>query len=126
MSHSVFFLVGLAFLLTHEMDAVRLREWRLLPILSRLNDHMGFLVFTGLHVPLYVLLFVLALGFAGPDTGTTMVMALDVFVMVHVGLHLLFLSHPRNEFRSLFSWCLIVAAGVAGGIDLALMATRPS
>jgi hypothetical protein len=47
-------------------------------------------------------------------------------LIIHVGLHLLFLNHPRNEFRSLFSWCLIVAAGVAGGIDLAQMATRPS
>lgn len=87
---------------------------------------MGFLVFTGLHVPLYVLLLLLVFGIAGPETSTTMIMALDVFLIVHVGLHLLFLNHPRNEFRLLFSWCLIVAAGVAGGIDLAQMATRPS
>lgn len=44
-----FFLVGLAFLLTHEMDAVRLHEWQLLPLLSRLDDRGGFLVFTGLQ-----------------------------------------------------------------------------
>lgn len=125
MSQHVFFLVGLAFLLTHEMDAVRLHEWRLLPLMSRLNDHVGFHVFTGLHVPLYVLLFLLVSGVAGLETSTTIIMALDVFFIVHVGLHLLFLNHPQNEFRSLFSWSLVVAAAVAGGIDLAPLAIRP-
>lgn len=125
MTEHVFFLVGLAFLLAHEMDAVRLHEWRLLPVLSRLDDRVGFLVFTGLHVPLYLLLFFLAFN---ADAGTirVMIVTLDAFFVVHVGLHLLLRNHPRNEFRSLFSWSLIVTAGIAGAIDLTQAAMRLS
>ena len=41
-----FFFVALAFILTHEMDAIKCREWRIFPLTSRLDDSRGYLVFT--------------------------------------------------------------------------------
>jgi hypothetical protein len=38
------------------MDAVRVGEWKMFPLLSRLRDDAGYLVFTALHVPIYALL----------------------------------------------------------------------
>jgi hypothetical protein len=52
----LFFVIAFSFLLTHEMDAIRLREWKIFPILTALPDEQGYTVFTALHVPLYALL----------------------------------------------------------------------
>jgi hypothetical protein len=109
-----FFLLGLALLLVHELDAVRCHEWRMFPGLAALPDRWALRLFILLHVPLlYVLLGGVA---AGPDT--RLVVALDLFFVLHLGLHLLFLRHPQNEFRDALSWTLIVGAAMSGGIDL--------
>jgi hypothetical protein len=39
---------------------------------------------------------------------------LALFFVVHLGLHLLFLRHPQNEFKSVLSWILITGAALAG------------
>ena len=113
-----FFLLGVSLLLVHELDAVRCHEWRMFPGLSALSDRWGLRLFIFLHVPL---LFAL-LGAVAAGPGATLVAALDVFFILHLGLHLLFLRHPRNEFRDALSWTLIVGTAVSGGIDLLLWA----
>ena len=55
MSHPFFFL-GFTVLLVHEMDAVRLGEWRIFPLLRSLRDETAYAAFTALHVPIYALL----------------------------------------------------------------------
>lgn len=110
------FLLGLSLLLVHELDAVRCHEWRIFPGLSALSDRWGLRLFILLHVPLlYLLLGALT---AGPDAA--LVPALELFFILHLGLHLLFLRHPRNEFRDALSWTLIVGAATSAGIDLLL------
>ena len=42
----------------------------------------------------------------------------DIFMMVHLFLHLLFLQHKKNEFKDWISWSIIVGEGVCGLIDL--------
>jgi hypothetical protein len=44
----------------------------------------------------------------------------QVFFVVHVGLHLLALRHPRNQFTTPLSWALIGGAGVCGALALLL------
>ena len=56
MDQYLFFVIAFSFLLTHEMDAIRLREWKIFPILTALPDEQGYTVFTALHVPLSALL----------------------------------------------------------------------
>lgn len=113
---SLFFFVALAFMLTHEMDAVKQREWRIFPLTSRLDDRWGYRVFTAVHVPLYLLLF-WAL-FTPDGLNQPLMRGLDFFFVVHLGLHLLFLRHPKNEFKSTLSWILIVGAALAAVLDL--------
>ena len=114
-----FFLVGFSFLLAHEMDAVRLKEWRLLPILSGLGDDAGYRAFTSLHIPLYALL--LWGLFGGGMVQYGLVVALDAFFVVHLALHVLLRDRPDNQFSSPFSWGLFVGAGLCGAIDLLLL-----
>jgi hypothetical protein len=118
LNHPIFVL-GFSFVLVHEMDAIRLREWKILPVLSRLDDSAGYLAFVSLHVPLYfVLLLVL---FGGVDR--TLILVLDAFFVLHLVLHLrfhrsLFPDRPNDRRKSALSWTLIWGAGICGALDV--------
>ncbi|KAI9034264.1 hypothetical protein DFJ74DRAFT_700656 [Hyaloraphidium curvatum] len=102
-------------LVVHEMDAVREREWRLLPFLWNIkDDELAFQTFTLLHVPLY-------LGIAyglhrAPQTWCT---GLSAFSIFHSGLHA-FLPWVQDNFQSTFSKTIINGAALAGAADLVL------
>jgi hypothetical protein len=114
-SDHLFFLLGFCLLLVHEMDAVRCKEWRVLPLTSWMEDEAGYHVFTALHVPLYALLL---WGLFGGGANRGLVVGLDVFFVVHVLLHLIFYNHPENRFGSIFSYVLIFGAGLFGATDI--------
>ena len=54
---SLLFYFGLALLCTHEVDAAVRNEWRILPVLSQLDDQAGFFWFVILHIPLLTVVF---------------------------------------------------------------------
>jgi hypothetical protein len=100
------------------MDAIKLSEWTILPLLARLDEKTGYVVFTALHVPLYVVLLLGLCTSSGLNLG--LARGLNIFFIIHVFLHLLLLRNPKNQFISAFSWFLIVGAGVAGLLDLVI------
>ncbi len=116
MESHFFFFASLALILTHELDAVKQREWRILPLTFWLPERWGYLVFTALHIPLLTLLFLEL--YSKDDLNRGLIKGLDIFFIVHVVLHLLLLAHPKNEFGSAFSWILIGGASLSGLIDL--------
>ena len=113
MPDHAFFYLGMCLLLIHEMDAVRCREWQIFPGLSLLPDQLGYVVFTIVHIPLY-----LGLYWGLRTNPATWIHGLDIFFLIHLGLHLLFLLHPKNQFKDAFSWAIIAGAGAAGALDL--------
>ena len=119
MAEYFFFVLGFCFLLAHEMDAIRAKEWKIFPVLKKLGDEAGYRAFTALHVPIYALLLWGLLADGGVNRG--LIIGLDVFFIVHVFLHLIFYNHPENRFRSVFSYVLIFGAGIFGVLDLLLM-----
>jgi len=114
-THHLFFLAGFAFLLAHEMDAIRCREWKIFPILGGMGEETGYVAFTALHVPLYALLF---WGLVVGGASGRLITGLDAFFVVHLILHIVLRNHPENRFGSRFSRALFVGAGVCGAIDL--------
>jgi hypothetical protein len=104
------------FILLHEMDAVHKKEWRIFPGLNRLDDEMGYRVFTWAHVPLYLLFFWGIWGQHGAQQGV--MIGMDIFYLAHLGAHILLRNHPKNLFRGFTSWAFIVGAAVFGGLDL--------
>jgi hypothetical protein len=115
MSDPIFFYLGLTFILIHEMDAIRCKEWRIFPGLSLLNDIWGYRIFLLAHIPLFLLLFI---GLSGQGSLDGLMNGLDIFFIAHVGLHILFLAHKRNEFKDWISWTIILGAGFFGLMDL--------
>lgn len=120
MDANLFFYTAFILMLIHEMDAVRRHEWRVFPLLARIkDDERGYLLFSAIHIPLYLaLFFALFPGEGGVNHSATDGFA--IFCIVHVALHLLFSKHPAYEFNNWYSWMLILGAGIAGAIDLAV------
>ena len=115
-----FFLLAFSLLLCHEMDAIRRHEWKIFPLLSRIkDDEQGYIIFTAIHIPLYVFL-LSGLFSNGATVNESFIVGFDIFCIVHVLLHLLLMKHPQYQFNNWFSWVLIWGAGIAGGLDLLL------
>lgn len=108
----LYWLMVAAFL-THELDAVRRHEWRVLPLTSFLPDRVGEEFFVWLHVPL----FLAVLHFSGEEGFRT---GLAAFALVHVALHWMFRLHPAYEFNNPSSWALILLTGTFGAGYLTL------
>ncbi|MEM9103349.1 MAG: DUF6713 family protein [Pseudomonadota bacterium] len=115
MIDSVYFLlIGTFF--THELDAVKRKEWRILPIFKQLPENISALLFIWIHIPLFtVVLWVEHLAIA--DNFRT---GVAIFAVIHVGLHGLLHHHPANAFKNLSSWLLILLTGFLGAIYLVL------
>ncbi len=111
---SVLYFTMLAFFVTHELDAVKRHEWRILPITSFLPEAIGEQVFIWAHVPLFLGLFYLG----ALDPLSTTAKALSAFAVIHIGLHLVFRNHQKCEFNNFSSWMLIVASGLFGTAHL--------
>jgi len=113
----IIFYTGLSFLTMHELDAIRCKEWRVFPGLSLFNDKVGSTIFVSAHLPLFIWVFYI-LSQTGFETFESFRTGFDIFMIIHVGLHLLLLKNPKNEFKDWFSWTLISGAGVFGFLDL--------
>ena len=111
--NAVFYL-NLALLFTHELDAIRHHEWRIFFFLKPFDDETAYRIFTGLHVPLFMMIIALA-----DDQGFWILM--DIFLIIHLGLHLWFRSHSAYEFNSFFSNSLIVGAALSAALHLLLL-----
>ena len=117
MTDHLFFYLVLSLLAMHEMDAIRCKEWRIFPGLSLLSDKFGHVVFLFAHVPLFYFVF---WKLTQSENLDSFIQGFNVFMLVHLGLHILFLMHKKNEFKDWISWTLIIGAGLCGLIDLLL------
>jgi hypothetical protein len=113
------FFTGFALLLCHELDAVAQAEWRLLPLLSLMNDTDAYAMFVALHVPLLALVLwwtsstVLA-------TRRRSQLFVDAFLVIHAALHTALHSHADYTFHTTLSEVCIYGAAVLGLIHAAL------
>jgi hypothetical protein len=114
---------NLSLLLLHEMDAVRRREWNMMFAVNKLADESAYIVFSVLHLPLYVMMFYLVCGFNGA-WGTTMMWALSVFFVLHGVVHKAFRAHASNEFRGVYSNLIIYSMSAIGLLQMVLLICR--
>ena len=118
MTLDLLYYLTIGFFFTHELDAVKRAEWRILPGLRLLPDRVGEQLFIWLHVPLFA-----ALLLAGEGEETSAVrIGLASFAIIHVGLHWLYRNHPANAFNNLSSWALILGTGISGAAYMVAIA----
>lgn len=109
------FYLALSLFITHELDAIRCREWRIFPVLSLLNERPARSIFIFAHVPLLLALFY-KLG-NNPKAGN-FIQYMDIFFVAHLIMHIFYLKHKNNEFKDWLSWLAIGGAGLFGFTDL--------
>ena len=119
---NLLFWLNLALLLVHELDAVRRQEWRMFVFLNRLDDERAHQLFALLHIPLFILMFWF-LSRPNQPAYFWFQLVVDLFLIVHLGLHLLFRSHPANTFANAFSMRLIAGMALLGLIHAGLLLT---
>lgn len=119
------FRLGFSTLLAHEFDAVARSEWRVLPLTSFLPDDLGYLAFVMLHIPLVAWLIHLT-GHSDATVRLRWQGIVSVFLVIHVGLHLLFVGHEHYDFHSALSRSLIFGAGAFGALHLILRRYAPA
>ncbi|MEM8486571.1 MAG: DUF6713 family protein [Bacteroidota bacterium] len=115
----VYYLV-VSLLLTHELDAVHKHEWRLLFYLRNLEESAARQAFILLHIPLLVLLLWLSTHSQETVRFATVV-GIDVFAIIHAGLHARLSGHPAYAFHPTYSKLLIYGAAVFSAIHMALL-----
>lgn len=114
------FYLAFSTLLAHELDAVHKREWRLLFVLRAMPDESARRAFVLLHVPLVAVLLWLT---AFPDETVRLwtIVSLDLFMVVHAGLHWRLSDHPKYAFHTAHSQLLIGGAAALALIHLSLL-----
>lgn len=111
--NNLFFYLGLAMLLTHELDAMTQSEWRLLFILRRLPEQTASATFVILHIPVITgLLWLTNHQSLRIQYWSRIIVA--AFLIIHAGLHRLLENHPNYTFDSLLSLSLIYGGGLMG------------
>ncbi|MDP6952008.1 MAG: hypothetical protein QGF53_04530 [Alphaproteobacteria bacterium] len=113
------FTFGLAMLVSHELDAIVVAEWRLLPLLNLLPDETAHMVFLALHVPVLAGLFWLT-AFSSPRCRYRSQLVFDAFLIGHAGVHGLMSGHTLYMFDSWLSHTLIYGAAIVGTVHLIL------
>lgn len=110
----IVFLLNLAWMMTHELDAIQQHEWRVLPLTRWMVDAWGYRIFVLAHIPL----FVLCMAFRD---SIEFQIALDAFFIIHIGLHWLFRNHPEYTFDNWLSQLLIVGVAPLAILHLVLI-----
>lgn len=110
------FLLVVALMLIHELDAIHQHEWRFFFGWSRLSDQAQYRLFTALHLPLFLLVLV-----GLYDVGFQF--WFDLFVIVHAGLHFVLRRHPAITFNNGFSRLWIYGGAAVAAVQLFIRLT---
>ncbi|HBE67600.1 MAG TPA: hypothetical protein DDW52_05560 [Planctomycetaceae bacterium] len=115
MTEEIIFNLMLACFITHEIDAVDKKEWRMLFVLRKMNDKRAAMLFMLLHVPLCAV--VLSLVYSTySDVSFFSRLSLALFAVIHLWLHWRLRNHPKNQFAGPISYGPIAGAAMLGGL----------
>jgi hypothetical protein len=122
LSRAIFPLM-LAALFTHELDAIKQSEWRLLYVLRNLPDEQARWWFVAIHVPLFWVLMGLS-HHANAKVQHYSRIGIASFCVVHAALHIRLRDDPLSTCTSPLSWSLILGAAVLGLLELIVNGRR--
>ena len=111
---NLLFILNITFITVHELDAIQQHEWRAFFGFTPLSDEAAYRLFTALHVPL--LLFILWNLHSYPFQ-----VGLDIFLIIHAGVHWILRNHPLVTFNNWFSRIWIFGGALLGALHLLLL-----
>lgn len=111
MMADLLFLLGIAMLMIHELDAIQQQEWRFFLSWTGMDDQRAYQLFTAAHLPLFVLIM-------AHVTTPGVQFALDLFLIVHALVHTLLRHHLHIRFNNGFSRLWIYGGAGIGFVHL--------
>ncbi|MEM9621645.1 MAG: DUF6713 family protein [Pseudomonadota bacterium] len=122
---SATYYLAMAFLLTHELDAVQHAEWHLLFVLRTLDPPWAYSAFVLLHIPIVFVLLWLA-NHANALIRLRFRLVTAGFTLIHAAIHFRLVGSPEYTFEGWLSNGLIFGSAVLGSVYLLLewMANR--
>ncbi len=121
--HALFY-VGLALLFTHELDAVARQEWRILAPFNGLDDAEAQIVFVLVHIPAFAALLWLS-GHRSERLRTVSQIAVDLFLVLHAGLHFALSGSPDYAFVPPVETITVYGGAAVGLGHLGLLLRSP-
>lgn len=115
--------ITLALFAVHEMDAMTHAEWRLLPVLSGMDENSARDVFVLLHIPLFVGAF-WAVFFATWKRRAAQI--LSGLTILHAIVHFLLSGHTLYTFVAPIETITVYGAALSAAIYFALSFTETS
>ncbi len=115
-TETLLFTLGLALFFSHELDAVRQHEWRLLFVLRHMPESAAARAFIAIHIPLFLILLVATESLGEPRFWSRVV--ISAFLVVHAGLHWSLRHRPECDFNSALSRGLIYGAAFVGVLHI--------
>lgn len=115
MPEHLLFYLALLLLFIHEIDGIRCREWRIFPGLSLLNNKLARNIYLLAHIPLATFIY---WQLQNNLYSETFIQGFNIFMIVHLGLHIWFIRHKNNEFKQWTSWLIISCTALCGLLDL--------
>lgn len=120
MTNDLIFYTALALMLTHQFDAMRCREWRMIPPLSGMVESTAQMIFIVTHFPILVLIFwVFAYGSEAAVYNFQLIT--DIVLAGHIGKHIVLNSHEKNEFTDSLSKFIILSVSAFALLHLLLL-----
>jgi hypothetical protein len=116
---NLIFYLGLAFLFTHELDAMTNSEWLVLPLLNLLSDELGQRIFVLLLIPIFAVIIAL-IASDKVSVREKSRLGFSLFLTLHGVVHFAFMGHANYEFESTLSNILIFGGAVCGSAYLGL------
>jgi hypothetical protein len=110
------FVAMVSWLLIHELDAIQQHEWRFFFSWMPISDKAAYWLFTAAHAPLLILI-LWNLQSRGFQIG------LDIFMIIHLGLHIGLRNHPLVTFNNTFSRVWIYGGAALAVLHLILLYT---
>jgi hypothetical protein len=112
------FLLSLA--LTHELDAIRRREWWVFIPPGKMDEEKAFQIFALAHIPIFMVIFWL-LTYPSAIVAFWFQVVVSGFYIIHKFLHDSAQNYPHIDFNTKFSKRLIDLMALVGFIQLALI-----
>lgn len=112
---AIVFAIIITFLLLHEMDAIKAKEWKMFVLFGDLKEDLAYIIFSVVHLPLY---FILVLWMIHFKENNTLFIVVDILMAAHTIVHFLFRKNKNNGFSSLYSKVIIYIIGLLSIIHI--------
>ena len=103
----------------HELDAFYRQEWKMFKLLQSFKDSTQYSIFLYAHIPIVLLLLYYSWTVVNFNNFWLFI-AINLFSLLHLILHLAARSWKSNVFHSIHSFIIIFSIGITGLLNLAL------